>query len=303
MPLASIPAEQMREVVKELDQAAYNHEQWAEMFHGTLISRMPPDDRDIDEDAHRKCRFGQWYHNAANSMVHDYPGFAEIGLAHERMHKTAARLLRSSAEQLPISTQDYESFVTARKRLGLEIASVRDEFRNALNSLDPLTGTPGRVGMLTELRAQLGLVKRKLITCVIAMMDLDHFKIVNDTYGHVVGDEVLIKFARHVATHLRSYDRVFRYGGEEFLICLPGTDLQHGSEIANRLREDLAALSHKADGRESFSVTASFGLCLLDPEVSVEQSIDRADRALYAAKQAGRNRVLAWESSMKSAPA
>ena len=303
MGIANISAEQMSEVLKELDQASYNHEQWAEMFHGTLISRMPPDERDIDEDAHHKCRFGQWYHNASNAMLHDHPGFAEIGVAHERMHKTAARLLRSSMDALPITTQDYENFVTARKRLGLEIASVRGEFEHALRSLDPLTGTPSRVGMLTELRGQLGLVKRKLYGCVVAMMDLDHFKVVNDTYGHVVGDQVLIKFARHVATHLRSYDKIFRYGGEEFLICLPSTDLPSGRDIIERLREDLSSLPHQADGREPFYVTASFGICLLDPDISVELSIDRADKALYAAKTTGRNRVVAWDASMKASPA
>lgn len=302
MAIVNLSAEQMREALKELDRAAYNHNQWAEALHATLISHMTPDERDIDEDAHRRCRFGQWYYNSSNAALHDHPGFSEIGNEHERMHRAAAGLLRSSMDGVSISAQDYERFVTARKRLDLEVATVRDEFENALSSLDPLTGTPGRVGMLTELRRQHGLAKRKLHSCVIAMMDLDHFKFVNDNYGHVVGDRVLIRFARHVATHLRSYDRVFRYGGEEFLMCMPGTDLQTGRDIADRLREDLASLTHEADGKAAFHVTVSFGIAVLDPDISVEQSIERADRALYSAKAAGRNRVVTWDASAEILP-
>jgi diguanylate cyclase len=296
MAIANLSAELMRDALKELDRAAYNHSQWAEALHATLISHMTPDERDIDEDAHRKCRFGQWYYGSSNAALHDHPGFAEIGTEHERMHRAAAGLLRSSVDGVPISTRDYEGFVTARKRLELEVSTVREEFEHALSSLDPLTGTPGRVGMLTELRRQHALAKRKLHSCLIAMMDLDHFKLVNDTYGHVVGDQVLTEIARHVATHLRAYDSVFRYGGEEFLICMPGTDLQTGHAIVDRLREGIASLVHEANGKPAFHVTVSFGIAVLAPDASVEQSIERADKALYSAKASGRNRAVIWES-------
>lgn len=294
MAIVNLSAEQMREALKELERAAYNHGQWADAFHTTMISRMAPDERDIDEDAHRKCRFGQWYYSSTNAALHDHPGFAEIGAEHERMHRAAAGLLRSSIDGAPISTKEYEDFVTARKRLDLEISTVRHEFEEALSSLDPLTGTPGRVGMLTELRRQHGLVRRRLHSCVIAMMDLDHFKSVNDNYGHVVGDQVLAEIARHIATHLRSYDCLFRYGGEEFLICMPGTDLRTGRDIVDRLREDIASLEHEANGKTVFHVTASFGVAVLDSDASVEQSIERADKALYSAKMSGRNRAVVW---------
>jgi len=295
MAIVNLSAEQMRAALRELDRASYNHGQWADAFHTTMISRMAPDERDIDEDAHRKCRFGQWYYSSTNTALQDHPGFAEIGAEHERMHRAAAGLLRSSMDGAAISTKEYEDFVTARKRLDLEISTVRHEFENALSSLDPLTGTPGRVGMLTELRRQHGLAKRRLHSCVIAMMDLDHFKSVNDSYGHVVGDKVLAEIARHVATHLRSYDSIFRYGGEEFLICMPSTDLQTGRDIVDRLREGIASLAHEANGKTVFHVTASFGIAALDAGASVEQSIEQADKALYSAKMSGRNRSVIWE--------
>jgi diguanylate cyclase len=145
-------------------------------------------------------------------------------------------------------------------------------------------------------------VKRNARPCAIAMMDLDRFKSINDTYGHSVGDRVLTGSARYVMTHLRPYDKIFRYGGEEFLICLPDTDLQTGLDLIDRLRSELAALLHEVDGRPPLHATVSFGLAALDPDIRVEAAIDRADKALYAAKAAGRNRALAWAPSMGEPP-
>jgi len=197
----------------------------------------------------------------------------------------------------PISIKDYERFVTALKRMHLEISTVQQELESALFNLDPLTGTPSRVGMLSKLRELQEFVRRNH-ACAIAMMDLDHFKSINDKYGYLVGDKVLVDIARYIMAHLRPYDRVFRYGGEEFLICLADTDMQICQEIINRLREELASIPFEAEGHNAFHATVSFGVTYLDPAVAVEQSIDRADKALYIAKAQGRNRVVAWDPSM-----
>lgn len=301
MAIPNISDELMRVALKELDQASYNHDQWAETLYGTLICQLTPDERDISSDAHHNCRFGQWYYKRGAVVLKDHPGFAEIGLEHERMHQYAASLLRSAMHGVPISTKDYERFVTALKRMKLEIATVEHELEGALFNLDPLTGTPSRIEMLSKLREQQEFVRRKH-ACAVAMMDLDLFKSVNDKYGHLVGDEVLIGFARYIIAHLRPYDKVFRYGGEEFLICLADTDLETGSVIIDRLREELASLPLEAEGKGTFHVTVSFGLTALDPDITVEQSIDRADKALYVAKAMGRNRVVSWDASMNVLP-
>jgi diguanylate cyclase len=303
MAIRNMSDEQMRAALKALEQAVYNHDQWAELLYGTLICRLTPDQRDISGDAHLMCRFGQWYYKSGIAALGSHPGIAEIGIAHERMHQYAASLLQSSADGGSISIKDYELFVTTLKRLRLEIATVQRELEDALYNLDPLTGTPSRTGMLTSLREQHELVKRKVHPCAVAMMDLDHFKNVNDKYGHTVGDSVLIAFARHIMAHLRPYDKIFRYGGEEFLICLPNADLQTSHKVVDQLREELASLPHEADGKEIFYVTVSYGLTLLDPDIPVEQSIDRADKALYVGKAMGRNRTVTWDASMSAFPA
>jgi diguanylate cyclase len=289
---------EMRAAVKELEVASFNHEQWSEMIFGTLICRLPPDQRDMSDDAHHACRFGQWYYTSGIAGLAQHPGFAEIGIEHEHMHRSAATLLRGVVDGEPISIKDYDSFQTSLKSMRLELATLRRELEEALFNLDPLTGTPSRLSMLTNLREQRELVRRNVHPCTLAMMDLDHFKMVNDNHGHAVGDKVLISFAHHIMAHLRPYDKVFRYGGEEFLIFMPDADLQAGHVIIDRLRQELGALPIDANGKEIFHVTASFGLTRLDPDVPVEHSIDRADKALYVAKALGRNRAIIWNESM-----
>lgn len=298
MAIPNMSDEQMRMALKEIGQASYNHEQWAEMLYGTLICRLAPDQRDTSGDAHHMCRFGQWYYKSGIVAFEHHPGFAELGIEHEHMHQYAAHLLQSCTDGVPVPIEDYERFVTALKRMRLELATVQRELEDALFDLDPLTGTPSRAGMLTKLREQHELVKRRVHGCAVAMMDLDLFKSVNDKHGHAVGDKVLIGVARYVMAHLRPYDKLFRYGGEEFLICLPDIDLQKGHDIIDRLREELGSLSHEADSKGIFHVTASFGLTLLDPDIPVEQSIDRADKALYVSKAMGGNRAIIWNGSM-----
>ena len=299
-PFMTVPAasdEEIRVAVKALEQALYNHEQWSQALYATLVCRLAPDEHDLESDAHRRCRFGQWYYDEGVRIFSRHPGFAQIADEHERMHKAASLLLHALAAGDPISVQSYDRFVQAMQRMRLEIATLKREFEDTLYNLDPLTGTPSRTGMLTKLRDEQGLVGRKVHSCAIAMMDIDLFKPVNDTYGHVVGDRVLVALARYVMRHLRPYDKVFRYGGEEFLICLPDADLSVGRDALERLRQGIAALTHEDNGR-TFHVTVSLGVTLLDPGLPVEQSIERADKALYAAKAAGRNRTIIWDAAL-----
>ena len=296
--VGELTQKEMRDALQQCDQALHHHEQWLESVYCTLICHLSPDAQDVEQDAHRRCRFGQWYYGVGSAYLARYPGFAAVEEEHRRVHDLAAGLLRASAEGRSISVTDYERFLNVLKRLHLEILTLKHEFEEALFNLDPLTGASSRIGMLTKLREQQELVRRKVQSCAIAMMDLDHFKTINDSYGHAAGDRVLTAIAQYVLANLRPYDKLFRYGGEEFLICTPNTDLVSARNLVDRLRAGLADLPHVANGQGSFRVTVSFGITLLDPEVPVEQSIERADKALYNAKNSGRNSVSVWDASM-----
>jgi len=115
------------------------------------------------------------------------------------------------------------------------------------------------------------------------MLDIDHFKRYNDTYGHPAGDQLLAEIARIVSKEIREADLAIRYGGEEFLVMLPETDLPSGQKAAERIRKAVA---------EHTTVTASLGVATLRlPECTLEQLVRMADQALYRAKEGGRNRV------------
>jgi two-component system cell cycle response regulator len=151
---------------------------------------------------------------------------------------------------------------------------------------DALTGLSNRRAILAQLAGAVSGARRHGHPLSIALLDLDHFKRINDTYGHKTGDDVLIAGARAMAAHMRAEDQLGRVGGEEFLVLLPDTDADAAQHMAERVRAEVAAAPTPVP------VTVSIGLATWDGEVA-EDFLQRADEALYAAKQAGRDRVMA----------
>jgi diguanylate cyclase (GGDEF)-like protein len=155
---------------------------------------------------------------------------------------------------------------------------------------DPLTGLMNRRAMMYWFQYQLNHYQRNRIPFAVLLCDIDHFKQVNDTYGHAVGDVVLRDMAGFLKEALRSQDLVARWGGEEFLILLPDTDEAGGAVVAEKIRRRVEnELFH--DGSREFQLSLSFGVAAYRPEQSADDCIKAADAAMYRAKNAGRNRV------------
>jgi diguanylate cyclase len=286
----------LRATLQQLQQATHDHAEWHEHLIRTIVCGLPCSQDDLSEDAHHKCRFGQWYYAEASAELRRQVMFAAMEAEHERLHEIAATLLRSVAAGQPVGRESYDEFMATSARLRLELDSLRHEVQDILRGSDTLTGAYGRRHLLPELREWHELAKREVQQCCIAFMDLDHLKDINDTQGHTVGDQVLAGAIRYVTGHLRPYDKVFRYGGDEFLVCLPGIDLPDALHLVERISAGFGQQSFviSADGR-LIRATASFGVALLDPDISIEESIDRADKALLMAKAAGRDRAVCWD--------
>lgn len=170
----------------------------------------------------------------------------------------------------------------------LSVALMRSDLQHRTASvIDPLTSMLNRNALgvrVAELRLQTQIAQQP-VGLIIA--DLDHFKTVNDMHGHTVGDAVLCDVAYSLRKQLRAFDLVYRLGGEEFLVLLPGADASHAGHVAEQLR---VAISNTTQG--GLPVTMSFGVSASEPSrFEYEKVLEAADRALYAAKAAGRNRV------------
>ncbi|WP_454866414.1 GGDEF domain-containing protein [Pseudomonas umsongensis] len=155
---------------------------------------------------------------------------------------------------------------------------------------DPLTDTGNRIAMDQTLQREIELARRHMQPLSLLMLDIDHFKRVNDTHGHSAGDDVLKAVAASIKNQLRNVDMVFRYGGEEFLILLSNTSREAAALVGERLRRAAQAEDYPADGH-TVELTVSLGCSTLLPGESAESLLRRADSALYVAKREGRNRL------------
>ncbi|WP_169577642.1 diguanylate cyclase [Sinimarinibacterium sp. CAU 1509] len=292
------PSDHLQPSLRALEQAIYSHELWVKDLLRTIICRLPVDRRDLDADAHHHCRFGQWFYDDAPRELRRLDGFAAMESEHEHLHRLAAKLLHTVMSDESIHSNDYDEFANTRDRLLLQLQTLKQQIEEMLYNRDPLTGAETRTQMLPVLRDLHAMAQRKVLDCCVSIMDLDHFKQVNDNFGHQAGDRVLSAAVSRMQEVLRSYDKVFRYGGEEFLILMPNTELSVAHTVVERIRERLAAEPLTHHNGTPVSITASFGITWLDSGCGVEESIHRADMAMYAAKKAGRNCTIVWSPEL-----
>ena len=211
--------------------------------------------------------------------------------------------------QTPVATPEGETEILENRIRELEAALLKEQtesaeviahFQKQLERLgiDPLTETGNRLTFDHELDQSLKMIRREILKEIsLIFIDLDHFKNVNDTQGHLAGDEVLKKVAGLLKSVLRETDILTRYGGDEFAVLLQNTD-ENGSKI---IAEKLRATLENDEDLKGFGITASLGVCSTDVSNVVDSKTltDRADTAAYASKERGRNQVSVYEEGMK----
>ena len=227
------------------------------------------------------------------------PSDLRLGLG-QRGHHTLTYNLSHESEYLGELVFRRNQRFTETEQADLEsvLSTLLFPLRNALlyraatqSALrDPLTGTGNRIAMDQTLIREIDMAKRHLQPLSLLMLDIDHFKRVNDSHGHGIGDEVLKGVAEAIKNQLRNVDMVFRFGGEEFLILLSNTSRDAAALVGERLRHAAQAQDYFAAGTR-IELTVSLGCATLLPGESVESLLRRADNALYVAKREGRNRL------------
>jgi two-component system cell cycle response regulator len=234
---------------------------------------------------------------AAVKKKEEFQHIPVIILSDRGESKAKIKGLRNGARDYITKPFDSGELI-ARIMVQLNIKALQDDMRKTndllkeLSITDHLTHLYNRRYMMDELAMEFHRSLRKKGDLCLVLIDVDHFKLVNDTYGHQNGDMVLAAIAETLQVELRRYDMAARYGGEEFAMVLPDTPLQYGCAVAERLRQSVHQITFPSP-MENLAVTISQGLAALpSPHISsVDALIKAADDALYRAKQNGRNRI------------
>lgn len=182
----------------------------------------------------------------------------------------------------------------AESRLKEQAVEIEAHISRSLT--DALTGLPNRRDFNVRLEERMSTWQRRREVFSLLMLDVDHFKKLNDTHGHLAGDKVLTALGAALRGAVRREDVVARYGGEEFAVLLPNTSLEQAMLVAQKVREAVARISVEHDGQE-IAITVSGGAASILADERTESLIHRADEALYAAKRAGRNRAFAHDGT------
>jgi diguanylate cyclase (GGDEF)-like protein len=242
------------------------------------------------------CPFGKWLHTEAKESIKNDARFKIIDTIHKNLHTFAKKIYNI------LETQEYHILITYLEKcemislsIGTELALLDHMLINKKISKDSLTGALNRNALHTLFENEYELALATNTSFILAICDLDHFKKVNDTYGHVAGDHVLAHFVAIVKENLRASDVIIRYGGEEFVIMLPAINKENGYKVLNKIRHNFAS-KPVAFKKHNIYTTVSIGMIEVQPhhmykKTFVDEYIMMADQNLYMAKENGRNRI------------
>jgi diguanylate cyclase (GGDEF)-like protein len=250
---------------------------------GTVVGRLPECDLSIDEDSVSR-RHAQLVYHEATWYLQDLDSTNGCFVNDDKVTRTILR----DGDLIRFGVAIYK-FLTGSN---IETAYHEEIYRTTI--IDGLTGVHNRRFFLDFLEREMARARRYPGPLGLVMMDVDHFKQVNDSYGHLAGDAVLRELGRRLRPRIRREDLLARYGGEEFVFVLTGTGREGVVSFAGSIRQLIAAQPFRHEGNV-FPVTVSIGLAVFDGrdgKSSAESFIEAADRNLYKAKQEGRDRVV-----------
>jgi diguanylate cyclase len=255
--------------------------EWSQSVLFSLLGEKPQEARNMLSAS----PFGLWVRHRAAVL---FQGATVLGRIEDLIRQIDQRTIPAISGREPAAISDLQRRVEEIKYLLNELFQTA---ANIENGRDPLTRTLNRRFLPSILGREISLAKSSGSPFTLLMVDVDHFKTVNDTYGHSAGDAVLGCVAEYLLGAVRSSDYVFRYGGEEFLIALVETDRIEAQIIAERIRQGIAAQRPRVAETRTVEITASIGVASFEGHPDYQYMINAADKALYRAKQEGRNRV------------
>lgn len=239
-------------------------------------------------DAHKICNFGQWLNEHLAEDRNDRSFLLNIDRKHTDIHFTC-RALVEAVRRGEASCERFERFESALLAFNASLTEYKTHLLQLRSSYDTLTGLPLRrtlddsfAGMVDQF-SQTGLYA--------LLLDIDHFKKINDNYGHLVGDGVLRSLALTLEDNVRKSETVYRYGGEEFIIILHAATRKEACIAAERIRKLIAGNVMNVSGHK-IMITFTAGLTRIEEDEVLREVLERSDKALYHGKETGRNRCI-----------
>jgi len=286
------------EFVKGLDSAMESHMAWTRRILRCTVLRVDPGGDVLHDDAHTLCSFGKWFTAHRDAFDAQIPDVAErISQAHKAMHDAIRAICRRAWVGERGQEAEIDAFEEAQAVLLRLLADVKTSVLTTTARLDPLTGLPMRYGIEYEFERCRQDALRRREQLVVVMLDIDHFKEVNDLHGHLAGDFALREFAAVLRAQVRRNEPLYRFGGEEFLVVLR-TEAPGQIEAAlHRLLEATRASEIILGSGQRLRLTATIGASLVHERDDFAAVVGRADAALYEGKRGGRNRFVlvdAW---------
>ncbi len=280
-------------LTQDLKLAFDHHLQWLSDLNYTMVCQPENLFKFCNcDEPHLQCKFGQWYYNVDNIDICEHVDFINLGKKHRDLHLIVCTLIKEFANNSKPSKNTYLEFKQIEELFLEEIKDFLHSNLAAFNNADHLTELPNRHALDIILKQEHSRMKRKVYQSSIAILDVDHFKQINDKYGHNIGDDVLKKLACLLSTNIRNCDFVARYGGEEFIIYFPNINCETAFTITEKLRHLIQQETIEVAMNNSINLTCSFGIASFNEFKSIKQSISDADSALYQAKESGRNKVV-----------
>ncbi|ADO48780.1 diguanylate cyclase [[Enterobacter] lignolyticus] len=282
-------------VIESLNQSLHAHYKWlVDVFRYVSVN-----DRDVPEitaiSSHDLCQFGRWVNKTLQEHPEDKGLLLAIHLHHEETHRVCRELVASIVAK-DVKLKLFDTFHAALQGLIESIYQYRRHLLQIRTSYDTLTGLPLRRILDESFDAQLSDESDGKL--YILLLDIDHFKRINDTWGHLVGDGVLRAFAEKLRASTRSYEPVYRYGGEEFIVILKAHSQHEACRTGLRITQAIADYQIHVEPHE-IRITVTCGLTPVQQGEPLHRALERADAAMYMGKQSGRNRCMFIDEDLR----
>lgn len=286
-----LDAEKLLADLSNFQKALGSHMAWMVQWYHKILNRDTFENS--TEETCEICQFDDLFcESKITNIVHNYE---KVIYDHSEIHRYAHELWARASEGRAVTTPDLEGLIELIVTFATSAQQTEREIWQIIAMIDPLTGLGNRHLMLPRLRSEQIRSERQGQPCCVALVDIDHFKKVNDTLGHAQGDRVLRLVAEQLQCETRPYDLLFRYGGEEFLICLPGADIAAAVQVLERIRTNISKIIAAQIPKLRIKLTCTFGVTEMTPDLSVEEIIAQADKALYEGKDKGRNKISVYQ--------